>query len=519
MERHEFLSRDENGDLIIDPETPWFQAPFFRRVLTLVFPPLGLALLWTNRNLTRCWKGFEGTLILLYLIPYVVGLVLALDWLGLVAVEWKGGFGPSVVWHKTKPNYLELELHRTAHQTDPGGAASSSSPAYWTSFRGPRRDGVYAEQPILTDWSPPRPARKWRQPCGGGYASFAVAEGRAFTIEQRRDDEVVVAYDVATGRELWTHAYPARFEEWMGGEGPRATPTYHDGLVYSLGATGELCCLGAANGRLLWQKNILTENSSANLRYGMAASPLVIGERVIVLTGEATTGRAVVAYNRLNGDRAWSVLDDKQAYTTPLLATLAGEPQLVVVTASRAVGLSPVDGALRWEFPWRVQYDNAISIPVIVGTNRLVLSAGYGAGSALVEVTRGAKGFEAREVWRNRNLKNKFNASVLWDGFLYGLDEGVLACVDVATGERRWRDGRYGYGQLLVAGGYLILLGGEGELVLLRADPQRWVELARVQALNGKTWNVPALAQGFLLVRNSAMMACYDLRIPPPMPR
>jgi len=187
---------------------------------------------------------------------------------------------------------------------------------------------------------------------------------------------------------------------------------------------------------------------------------------------------------------------------------------VLIVSATRVLGLKPEDGSLLWEYPWRVQYDNSICVPLLVSPNRLLVSAGYGAGCALVELNAGPNGLVASEVWRNRNLKNKFNASVFWQGYAYGLDEGVLCCLDLATGERQWRAGRYGYGQLLLASEHLLILTGSGELVLVRADPVRLIEVARVRALTGKTWNVPALAHGRLLVRNGAGMACYDLRLP-----
>lgn len=499
---------------VIDPDTPWYQTPFFGRLIALAFPPLGLVLLWANRNLTRRHRMLAAGALILYLAPYTVAIIWLLVALGGVEVEWRGGLGPSLVRRKTAPNYLELETDRAAQEARLAEAAPTAPApeAYWTDFRGPRRDGHYTEQPILTEWPAQGPPLLWRQPCGGGYASFVVGQGHAFTIEQRRDEEAVVAYDLDTGIELWAHRYPARFDHWMGGEGPRATPTYHQGLIYSLGAAGELCCLGAANGRLLWRKDILADNGAANLVHGMAASPLIVDDRVIVLAGDAAPGKSVVAYHRLTGARIWSVLDDKQAYASPLLADLAGRQQIVIASATRVAGLNPEDGALLWDYRWRVPNDNSICSPLIIGTNRFLISAGYGAGCALVEIARGANGLTATEIWRNRNLKNKFNPSIVWQNHAYGLDEGVLCCVDLATGERRWRDGRYGYGQLLLASGHLIILSGEGQLILVRADPLGLVELARVPALSGKTWNVPALAHGRLLVRNGAAMACFDLR-------
>ena len=388
--------------------------------------------------------------------------------------------------------------------------AASTAPNYWTDFRGPARDGRYGQTAIRTEWPREGLPLLWHQPIGGGYASFVVADGRAYTIEQRRRREVVSAYDVETGRELWTHEYDAEFRESMGGDGPRATPTWSGGRLYSLGAQGDLHCLDAKTGKLVWAKNILSDNGAQNLAWGMAASPLIVGDRVIVLPG-GPSGKSVVAYNRLTGARVWSSLSDQAAYSSPMLVTLAGLEQVLVVTATRVVGITIEDGSLLWEVPWVTSYGLNIAQPVIVDGSRIIISAGYGHGAALIEVTRDAKGLSARKVWENILMKNKFNSSVFDGGFLYGLDEGILACIDVETGARKWKAGRYGYGQLLLASGHLIIITEEGELVVVRATPDKHEEVARFEALEGKTWNNLAIANGRLLVRNQTQMACFDL--------
>ena len=456
---------------------------------------------------------------LLYSVVYVAGIVLVLMQFTPLEVEWRGGFPPVLTFKKTKPDYHAVEAHR-AKQTGTTAVASNTvvaTGAYWTDFRGPNRDGHYTERPILTNWPAGGLRKLWSQPVGGGYASFVIADGRAFSIEQRREREAVTAYELSTGRELWAHSYPAAFSESMGGEGPRATPTYHDGRVYSIGAQGEFCCLDAATGKLLWRKSVLEEARASCLYFGMSASPLIVDDTVVVLSGEPPPGgtnQTVIAYDKVSGQRRWASLGDKQAYTSPMLVTLAGRRQLLVVAATRIVGLKPKDGALLWEIPWRVQYDNAIAQPVLVGTNQFVMSAGYGGGAMLVEISNDGASFSARQVWKNQNLKNKFNSSVFWNGFVYGLDEGILTCIEAGTGRRRWKEGRYGYGQLLLASGHLVVLSGEGELILVRANPERLEEVARFQAIQGKAWNHPAISGGLLLVRNAVEMVCFEVGAP-----
>ena len=382
---------------------------------------------------------------------------------------------------------------------------SSSLPGY----RGQERDGVYRGS-IRVSWEGLAPL--WKKPIGGGRASFAVAEGRAFTIEQRRRNEVVAAYDVMTGRELWTNAWPERFSQWMGGgEGPRATPAWSDGFVFALGARGELRCLDAATGRLVWRTNILQDTGAKNLRWGMAGSPLIAGEAVIVLPG-GPAGRSVAAYDRRTGKRLWTALDDKQAYVSPMQVTLLGVPQFLVVTADRLVGLSLDQRAVLWEFPWRTGHDASAAQPIVIGDQRVFYSSGYGGGAAVVELSKAGERFAVREVWRTNRMKNRQSSSVLHDGFIYGLDEGILACLDASTGELKWKGGRYGHGQLLLAGDHLVVITEEGELVLVAATPEKLREVARVPAIDGQTWNVPAFAGGILLVRNTEEMAAFDLR-------
>jgi outer membrane protein assembly factor BamB len=387
---------------------------------------------------------------------------------------------------------------------DPGGV-------YWTDFRGPQRDGHYRERTIRTDWPAGGLKPVWKQPLGGGYASFVVAGGRAFTIEQRGPQEVVAAYDVATGRELWANGWNAEFREMMGGDGPRATPTWADGRVYGLGAQGELRSIDDATGRTVWRTNILDDTGAKNLQWGMAASPLIVDNTVVVLPG-GSGSQSIVAYNREAGTRAWSAEGDQQAYSSPMLVTLAGVRQILVFSASRLIGVSPNGGKVLWSYPWKTQFDINASQPLIVGDNRVFVSTGYGTGAAVIELTATGETLSPREVWRNIRMKNQFSSSVLLDGHIYGLDEAILACIDASTGDLKWKGGRYGYGQVMLAGGHLIVLTEGGDIALVRATPERHDERVRFSALEGKTWNHPAMADGYLLVRNLAEMAAFDLR-------
>ena len=397
-----------------------------------------------------------------------------------------------------------------ARAAAPAPDADPVAAAYWTDFRGPHRDGHYQQQPVLTAWPASGLRPMWKQPVGGGYASFVAAHGRAYTIEQRGGQEVVAAYDVKTGRELWTHEWSGVFRESMGGDGPRATPTWHENVVFALGGSGELRAIEAGGGKQVWRTNILEDAGASNIQWGMAAAPLVVDDTVVVLPG-GSSGNSVVAYDRRTGRKVWSALDDRQSYSSPMLATIAGRRQILVFSATRLMGMTPERGEVLWEFPWKTQYDVNASQPLIIG-DRIFLSTGYGTGAAMIEIAQDGGRLVARELWRTNRMKNQFTSSVYHEGFIYGLDEAILACIEAATGKLMWKGGRYGYGQVMLAAGHLIVLTEEGELVLVRANPESHVELVRSPAIEGKTWNHPAITDGVLLVRNINEMAGFDLR-------
>src|SRR5258706_3480191 len=244
----------------------------------------------------------------------------------------------------------------------------------------------------------------------------------------------------------------------------------------------------------------------------MAASPLIIGDKVVVVAGGAR-GKSVAAYHRLSGEPGWKAQDDEAAYSSPMLIELHGKDQLIVVSNKRAMGLDPDDGRLLWQFPWVVLQGNRnIAQPLLIEKNRIFLSAGYGTGCVAFEVAKTNSAFVTRELWRNKNMKNKFSSSVYWQGAIFGLDEDILTCLDAETGKRQWKEGRYGYGQLFLASGQLIILSGDGDLAVVRANSTAPEQLCRVSAIRGKTWNHPAISAGFLLLRNAVEMACFDLR-------
>lgn len=492
--------------------------------LSFAIPPAGWVLLGRAP-----WRWWLRLLLALPVLALGVGHLIAF-W-GM-RFELLGNGVPHPYFPKGESHYARIEEKSRADSRqviqEPAGAAGTPPPAatvaakaapqestaalpgLWPGFFGAARDAQYRETPISTTWPSKGLPELWRRPVGGGYASLAIAGGRVFTIEQRRDKEAAAAYDLGSGRELWAVAWDALFQESMGGDGPRATPAVDGRTVYVLGAEGELRALEAASGKTVWRKNILEDNGAVNVQWGMAASPLVVDDKVIVLPG-GSGGKSVAAYDKATGARIWSALDDRAAYTAPMLVTLAGKPQILVVTAERAAGLDPSHGDLLWSFPWKTEFDVNGSLPVVISPERFMLTAGYDHGAALVEVRNSGGKWSASEVWKSRALKNRFNANAYSNGVVYGLDEGILTAINAATGERKWKAGRYGYGQFVMAGAHLVILTEGGELVLVKANPEKHEELARFQAIDGKTWNPPAIAGGRLIVRNTSEMACFRL--------
>jgi outer membrane protein assembly factor BamB len=485
------------------------------RWVTLFAPPIALILLWLSPSVGRRQKLLGTIGIPLYAILYFTAIFWGLHvWFGIDLYEWRGGYNPTITWKPTQTDFDALEA-RLKQQGLVGMASNQlAGGVHWTGFRGPNRDGIYAEQTVDTDWINRAPKLLWKQPIGGGYASFAVANGLAYTIEQRRALEVVVAYELQTGREVWTNSWEAQFQESIGGDGPRATPTWADGRLYAQGANGELRCLEAKSGELLWRHDVIKEFKVPMLEYGCSVSPLVVDDLVVTLPG-GTNGNSMVAFDRLSGALKWRSGDDRQAYVSPMVVTLAGERQLLVVAAKRVMGVAISDGRVLWGFPWgEPLMGRNVAQPVVWNGNRVMVSAGYFVGCTALEVTQAKGVFQARELWRNKNLKNKFSSSIYWQGYIYGLDEEILTCIDAITGERMWKDGRYGYGQLIMTEGHLVILCGNGDLALIKATPEGHQEVTRIAAIKGKTWNHPVIADGKLLVRNLYEMACFDLMVP-----
>jgi|694.fasta_scaffold00328_26 outer membrane protein assembly factor BamB len=380
-------------------------------------------------------------------------------------------------------------------------ALDSNAPRY-TDFLGPKRDGVVTGPGLVTDLKQQPPREVWRRPAGGGYASFVIAGGVAVTIEQREENEAVVAYDMATGKDRWVRTYPGHFKEELGGNGPRATPTIAENEVFALGASGLLVSLDLASGQEKWQTNILQDAQATNIQWGMCGAPLVVDNKVIVNPG-GSQGHSIVAYDRSTGLKLWSGGSAKAGYASPVLGNLLGQQQVIIFGGENVAGYDLADGTEKWQFPFKTFNGINVGQPLVIDQDRVFITAGYDAGSVMLQIKNENGQWTAEPLWQNKRLKCKMSSAVYLNGFLYGLDDGILACLNAQTGNRVWKSGRYGHGQILLRNDTLVIQAESGELVMVAADPERHRELTKIPVLPGdKTWNAPALIENWLLLRN-----------------
>jgi outer membrane protein assembly factor BamB len=485
------------GASTIDPA---FRNPLLYLVALVTFV---LMLLWLILLSRLRWRNRLLSLGVVLIV--VVGAIGATRFDGFY-----GNFVPQFRWRWTPPEDTHLpEATATQPAIDLVRTAPSDYPRFLGAAGLAKVEGIH----LARDWSAQPPRELWRQPIGAGWSGFAVVATHAVTQEQRGEWEWVSCYELTTGRLAWVHRDQARFHEAAGGDGPRATPTIADGRVYSMGATGLLNCLDGSTGRVVWSRDILAECSQKNLMWGKSCSPLVFDNLVVVTLGESTD-RPLAAYDRATGRPVWRAGHDKPSYATPVLATLAGRRQILAVNAESASAHDPADGRLLWEYPWPGKMAKCAQ-PVAIGGDRVFISSGYGLGCVLLQAAVADNGqLRVAEVWHNRQaLRTRFANIVTRDGFAYGLDEGTLACVELATGVQKWGEGSYGHGQVLLVDDLLLITTESGDLVLVEASPTGHHELSRLKAVTGKTWNNPALSGRHLLVRNAQEAVCYELPV------
>lgn len=457
------------------------------------------------------------------LLAVVAGLTIRID-------EVWGGLVPSKVSWRWQPpaDFALATLQPQAVQEGPTIDVSTVTADDFSGFLGAERTNSAAGVELDTDWQTSPPQELWRHEIGSGWSGFSAVGGYAFTLEQRGLEESVSCYRVETGELVWATSETTRHETVMGGAGPRSTPLIHQGRVYAVGATGILRCLDGATGKVVWRKELRRDYGiedkvdDANIAWGRAGSPLAVDDLIVVPVGGAGPENFVslAAYRADTGERVWTGGKHQISYASPSLVTLGGARQILVVLESVVAGFDPQSGQQLWEHPWPgSSHANAnVSQAWAADGQHVFVSKGYGQGCTLFSVTPsdggGEKTWETAEVWANSSaMKTKFSNPTLFAGHAYGLDDGVLSCVELKSGERSWKKGRFGHGQVLLVGDKLLVLAEEGTLHLIEATPEKFVELGELSVLNGKTWNNLCLTRGVLLVRNGEQAAAYRLPV------
>ncbi len=427
---------------------------------------------------------------------------------GSFTAEW------ALRWQETaEQKYL---AERAAHQKEgrqPVSQVVKLQPGDWPGFRGPDRDGRQPGVRIAADWKLTPPQKLWRQRVGPGWSSFAVVGDRLYTQEQRGPDEVVSCYDANTGKEIWAHTDKVRFAETVAGPGPRATPTFHDGKIYSLGASGLLNCLDAATGEKVWTKDIVKDSGAKVPTWGFAASPLVVQGVVTVFAG-GDQDKSMLGYDAETGELAWTAGTEKDSYCSPQRVVLDGYEQVLIATGDSLTAHHPKTGKVLWQHEWEPMKGMARVVqPALVSGSDLLLGTGFTKGTRRVRVSREGDDWKTEEVWTTRKINPYYNDLVIHRGHLYGFDGLFFTCVSLEEGEGKWRARGYGGGQVLLLPDQdlLLILSEKGEVALVEATPEEHKEVARFQAIEGKTWNHPVVAHGKLFVRNGEEMACYQL--------
>jgi len=475
--------------------------PFQHRNLAtgaVVLSTLAAVLLW--------WLFFSRTRWRVRLL----GLVLACGVLALGAALFRirGVSGDLVpIWEPRWVRPVSLAVAPPTPASPPVDPAPRAPAGSYPQFLGPQRNGILPGPALSTNWIQTPPRVVWRQPIGPAWSGFVVSGGRALTQEQQGPEEQVTCYEASTGRRLWTHADPERYATTIAGEGPRATPTIAGDRVFTLGALGRLNALDLASGRRLWTRSLTNDAATGIPEWGFSGSPLVHDGLVVVSAG-GHEGASLLAYRADSGEPAWKGGSAGAGYASPFFATLSGTPQILIINHRSVASHDPKTGSVLWEVPFGAGMP-LVANPIVTASDRLLVSAGYNVGSELLAVAPGAQA--PASLWKSRKLKAKFSNPMFRDGFVYGLDDGILVCLDVRDGSQRWKEGRFGHGQALWVGDCYLQMTESGDLVLLRPTPEAPNELGRFPVFTSKTWNPIGLRDHQLFVRNDQEAALLEL--------
>lgn len=387
--------------------------------------------------------------------------------------------------------------------------SGTAAAADWPQWRGPDYNGISKE----TDWDATFPEGGpkvlWEKSIGTGFASISVSDGKAYTMGNIDDNDILYCFDAATGSEIWKKSYPCPLLNKNHEGGPCATPTIDGDAIYTFNKNGDAIRFNLANGDIVWHKNLNKEFDFKFPRWHFSGSPLIVEDLVILNAG--TSG---VALKKDDGSIAWKSDTGVCGYATGVPLTLDGQNCIVMMVSKEAVALNPATGEVLWSFPWETNYDINAAEPLISG-DKIFISSGYNRGCALLKIDEN----KVTELWQNKNMCNQINSSVLWEGFIYGFSgqvggrgKGELKCMEFESGNVKWSQEGMGTGSLMLANGKLIILSEDGKLVIAEASPEEFKEISSARILTGKCWTVPVLANGAIYARNAdGRLVCVDV--------
>ncbi len=396
--------------------------------------------------------------------------------------------------------------------------------ADWAQWRGPNRDGHMSASIAAL---PKEPKTLWSIPVGNGQASPIVAGGKLVYLDEQKRQEVAHAVDLKTGKELW-HVEVGESEAFENtyGTGPRCTPLVDGDRVYTQTCRGEFRCLALADGKILWQTSFDKDwdapflgnsnkskeaNETASRRHGNNGSPVIDGGRVFVPVGSPTKG-TLVAFDKQTGKVLWTAGHENTAYSSLMVATLAGTRQVVHLTADSLMGVDVASGKILWQTPVKTGAKRHVLTPVVADNSVTISSSSV--GLTKFSVTKDSGGFKVEPAWKNDKIKITLATPVLVNGHLYGLGTGAktdFICVDFKTGELKWSQPGFGdYAAVIAAGDKLLVQDMTGTMLLLKASPEKFEELGRIQVC-GNTWSHPAIADGRIYQRDKKQLFALEI--------
>ena len=413
--------------------------------------------------------------------------------------------GPKHSWNSTILTILAVALLALSAVVTPAED--------WPQFRGQNRDGISPESGLLDAWPEGGPKEVWRRPIGEGYSAISIVGDRLFTMYGGDFDgkavEFAAAFDAKTGEELWRVPLGEKYDTEFG-NGPRTTPTVDGDTVYLMDSHGTFVALATKDGKELWRVSLTEAFGSQQPHWGFSASALVDGDQVVLESG-GTEGKSYVALNKKNGEVKWTSGDGTgtPGYNSAIAVGKKGKHSYIYV-ANKQLRCIDRDGTELWSYDWPEGETHAS--PLFIAPDLVYAAGAEGVGASLVRITESDGKQVAEEVWQTRFMRNHFSSSIVHEGHIFGFDNATLKSLAVEDADLAWAKRGLGKGSLIYADGKLVVLSDRGQLLLIEATAEGYVERGTVQALEGRSWTAPTLSNGRLYLRNHTEMVVFDLK-------